>query len=582
MADEFDPLSVSDVGMTYRNNDSNYFLELLKLVDKPANMVRGAIVETINKGSALDGMMKGLFHKEQYDIEQTYSDEFRKENPNLSYWSSAAANLVADPLTLTGLGLFNRAGKGMDAARKAGATIEPSIKDAVTRDGSILSNYANYIPDFYSGNLPKKVKGGLIWLGHGTKNLIKQNLDTEARALQAEKGINKAMLESSLLSPKGNANYELVARAMYNADILSQQGKKVPQELERVLERTFMTSNTPLSSKETYGQLINRIMKEGGASTKNSFGQDLSKWSEADLNRIGKHLYEGPWTSSRLRGKGKALTPAQDKGLTLLNIKRPQGLGGNHITDLKGGVIAMTDIAEAFGKYGIGQGAKGKRATFNSVKEMEKAFNKIAKEKGWASRDRGEVSFKADKDGIWLQTSQPLGSIREGGANVVIKVKPDGDFLAVMNDEHNFMEKLGGDVLVKNRMISATPPMTGNIRKFKQKAVAKHQTRGHYGDVKKGQQELREYWNENLPDQFDLNFGTKYLTDEGAKQLPQTFNKQQGKYVFKDNAGAYTKMLSDVKPSQANVDMLRAYRQGKYGGTGAGLFGATPDMFSED
>ena len=557
MADEFDPLSVSDVGMTYRNNDSNYFLELLKLVDKPANMVRGAIVETINKGNALDGMMKGLFHKEQYDIEQTYSDEFKKENPNLSYWSSAAANFAADPLTLTGLGLFNRAGKGMDAARKAGATIEPSIKDAVTKDGSILTNWGNYIPDYYSPNIKDVAKGGLVWLGQGTKNLIKQNLDTEARALQAEKGINKTMLESSLLSTKGNANYELVARAMYNADILSQQGKKVPEELQRILEKTFMTSNTPLSSKETYGQLINRIMQEGGVSTKNGFGEELTKWSQADLDRIGNHLYDGPWKSGRLTGKK---TPAEDKGMTLLNIKRPQGLGGMHYNDLMNKVKLMSDIGEAFGKYGISQGSKTKRATFNNVKELAKGLKKQGI----------KVSDKAiDKDGIWLQTGQPLSAIREGGANVMVKIKPDGDFLAVMNDEHNFLEGVG-DLMLKNRMISATPPMTGNIRKLKQKSVAKHQTRGHYGDVKKGQQDLKDYWNETLGGSFDLKFSDKYLTDEGVRQLG---NK---------NAGVYTRMLSDVKPSQANVDMLRAYRQGKYGGTGAGLFGATPDMFSED
>ena len=539
-----------------------WFTDALTNLDRPSNALQGLAVE------GLSGATKGWNQERNYDFEELMSDEFRTEHPDAAYWGSGVANFVVDPLNLVGAGLFTKGAKGIEAARKAGATIDPKATDVFKRDGDWLSSFPNYIPDFYGPSLKtkewtkktedllsgkKKVfpgapaivaqnkellnpivesvgkgYGGLRWLGHGFKNMAKQGLNTERRALQAEKGINQSLMDGSLLAGKSSDNPELVARAMYNADILSQQGKQVPQELQEILQRTFLTSNTPLKAN-TYETLVNSLSR----SADNLAEGPIEKmgWSQSDLQRMGKHLYEGPHTSSRLRGKGKKLSPNEDKGMTLLNIKRQQGSGGNHYSDLTNRAAIMSEMADAMGKYGIQAGKQ--KGSFESVAAMAEAFKKS----GIKVADNA-----VDKDGIWIQRTYSGSSIREGGYNLAVKVKPDGDFLAMMSDEHNFFENLGGDLLLKNRMISATIPMTGNLKIAKSKKVFGVKSKQI---EQKWLDEIEQVGKVKAPNYLDANT-LKTVTNKGGKAEAA--------------AARHLKGITNARALTQNVDLLDARR----------------------
>ena len=94
---------------------------------------------------------------------------------------------------------------------------------------------------------------------------------------------------------------------------------------------------------------------------------------------------------------------------------------------------------------------------------------------------------KANKNGIWLTGSKKGRAYTEGGINFVVNVKPNGNVIMVMSDEHNFFEGIAekGDKLVRkatmgkkqtganlvaqmdkaipNRLVAVTPPMQANI-----------------------------------------------------------------------------------------------------------------------
>jgi hypothetical protein len=74
----------------------------------------------------------------------------------------------------------------------------------------------------------------------------------------------------------------------------------------------------------------------------------------------------------------------------------------------------------------------------------------------------------SDNTGVWLSTGKAGSAIVEGGINGLVKVKPDGEFFAVMSDKHDFLENVPGlgkaaETLLPENLVAVTPPMYGNI-----------------------------------------------------------------------------------------------------------------------
>ena len=107
---------------------------ILNVLDAPSNAVQGLLT------GGLDDAWRGLTQQQDYDLEELYSDEFRKNNPKTAYISSAVANAVLDPLNLIGVGLLTKGVKGAKAGIEAGANVAKGAKK-----GSFISSVPNFV-----------------------------------------------------------------------------------------------------------------------------------------------------------------------------------------------------------------------------------------------------------------------------------------------------------------------------------------------------------------------------------------------------------------------------------------------------
>jgi len=115
-----------------------FFDSLFSGLDKPSNALQGLFIE------GLEGAQKGWNQERNYDYEELYTDEFRKNNPNFSYYSSGALNFLVDPLNVVGLGLFNK-------ADKVGKLVSPvgGANAANQSKGMFTTINPNYITGYY-------------------------------------------------------------------------------------------------------------------------------------------------------------------------------------------------------------------------------------------------------------------------------------------------------------------------------------------------------------------------------------------------------------------------------------------------
>ena len=140
----------------------------LSVLDAPSNALQGLAV------GGPEGMWRGLTQQENYDFEQLLSDEFRKENPELSYWGSGVANFIVDPLNLIGTGLLSKAfTKGAKTAKGA-----MSPMGTIT-DRALLAEMPNRLETlghtFYQGGIPGQVlETGLGAVKGGLKSLNRE------------------------------------------------------------------------------------------------------------------------------------------------------------------------------------------------------------------------------------------------------------------------------------------------------------------------------------------------------------------------------------------------------------------------
>ena len=158
---------------------------ILNVIDAPSNALQGLAVE------GWEGAKKGLLQERNYDFEETFSDEFRKENPNASYWLSGAMNVVADPLNFIPLGMLT---KGVKGARTASGKISPV---GYGLDKGLLSEMPNRLESFgmhyYQGGPLNKglqaVVGGVKGVtGAAARELSPFNL--KAQKLYRDTGIS--------------------------------------------------------------------------------------------------------------------------------------------------------------------------------------------------------------------------------------------------------------------------------------------------------------------------------------------------------------------------------------------------------
>jgi|SaaInlLV_10m_DNA_3_1039740.scaffolds.fasta_scaffold01016_4 hypothetical protein len=328
--------------------------------------------------------------------------------------------------------------------------------------GSVVSGVPNYIPGYYgpteaakeagtSAILQEKIGGFAGVVGEGIKNAAKMQMPYN-RAVYRDTGVNRPLMQSPKQTPANRTmQEEVTARALANRHISEQSGRKGPNVLDEVLERSAYTDYIPME-KGFYG-VANKF-------NKGTAKQKITKDESAKLEDYMARVWNTKTLMDRFKGK-----PGEKLGFKRNNkfvLKRPQGtISGNHWNDMVNRSVFSNVARDVFGK---------KMKDPKSVDELADRLKKVkwteVDKKGVKHKRVGVPGIEKDTDGVWFSFSKAGSAITEGGVNFRVKIKPDGNGFGVMSDEHNFLEVLPGmSTALPNKVLAATPPMHFNIKK---------------------------------------------------------------------------------------------------------------------
>ncbi len=443
---------------------------------------------------------------QDYGSSEGYSNSFLGlKDANMS--DAAVDNALdwgLDPIDLVTLGL----GKGSKLLQKAAGYTDDAKK------GMMAQGASNYVNDYYglgkeappasrieeiaapkaaaaytkfSGNpvpeasqlaLLRKGKGLSQTLAAGVAKGTRDILSPRARATYAETGFTQAtqdiMKKQSdeavemykTTGRVGREQQKAVAQAQY-ARYIGEQSERIGAIHPSLGKLTDEMSNLETALPNQKGTLTELFQKhdatevtgttprysKGGKELKsvNEITRDY-KISEADAKYIEKHV-------NRVQGNPDLVT-----------VKRPEQLyTGKHKFDV------------------LGQKNHGYRAVESAFKDLIRSGKEVNNETlGQAlskiKNKKGQKSFTmepAEGGGYWITNGTNASAITEGGINAVLKVTPDGELLGVMNDKHDWLEKvmgLGTKALKKvgidmdvekaflpKTMVGVSPPMYKNV-----------------------------------------------------------------------------------------------------------------------
>jgi len=390
-------------------------------------------------------------------------------------------DVVADPLNLVGAGVMK---SGLNTARK--------IAGADSLRGNTLSSAPNYIPNFYgpsktaepavfdyvmaersprfetaqqSANMREKIGSGATWAAESIRRGIEQTIDPSARALYREQGINRTtqdVARQALESGNSRDIAKAVAQSQASGTLIPDQAGRVGRvspDTRNIERRSYLTEPVP-ASEGSYTSLIKQNKLQGRYES----GRAVSV-SDKDLQFIDDHVGT-VWKDARG-------TSVKDSPNATIRIKNP-GAGdqvtGQHYFDFsrKSGVVAS--LKPLFKEGNLTE--KQLWDKLSSLSEKNKEFNKNLKRgqtPRWTLSSKSNTFEKAKDNGFWVTGSFVGNAVTEGGVNYLAKVNTNGRVMAVISDEHNFLEKMPvvGDAItgaLPNRSISVTPPMHFDLR----------------------------------------------------------------------------------------------------------------------
>ena len=147
---------------------------MLEGIDRPSNALQGLFVD------GTEGLKRGWNQEEDYDFEQMHDRELAKKGyyerdnlDRLKYVGFGAANLLADPFNVTGLGLFSKGAKGLNTSRQ----LSSRLKDKKAQlDAGVISKaeYELAAKDIeFLRKHPQLLKENGTWY-HGTSTPIEE------------------------------------------------------------------------------------------------------------------------------------------------------------------------------------------------------------------------------------------------------------------------------------------------------------------------------------------------------------------------------------------------------------------------
>lgn len=288
-------------------------------------------------------------------------------------------------------------------------------------------------------------KWGMQGLARAQDNL----LSPEARALYRDTGINRsfkddarALLQDTdaMSGSSRRPETKAVAQGQFNYLVGEQAGRQGArgEALEEIRRRSYLTEAVPFE-QGSYSDLV--MSKKLSGTVEDAKGQSRKLTPrKADLDFIEEHM-GNVW-----RGRGDE--KLKDAATPKLVIKTPTGkYTGNHKFDFqqKSGVFPL--MRKIFGD--------------NKNPTKEEFYELLQKHAG----DKVKIHPNSgSENGYWVTGSFTGTAVTEGGVNFIAKVQPNGRIMAVVSDEHNFLEKtpVVGKVVeeaLPNRIVAATPPM---------------------------------------------------------------------------------------------------------------------------
>ena len=480
-----------------------FFGTLLENIDRPSNAVQGLAV------GGWDGFKSGWLQEKNYDFEQTWNEDLQKKGwsereglgEKASYVGSTALNLLVDPLNLIGLGLFKKGAKAAGELKGAYTSVNPNIltdyygpmlktQDAMDQ-AEIFAKRAG---------LGKKeieimrkevallgsVGGKTEAVGTGLMNIAKMQLPKN-RALYRETGINRPLFQAGERAQGRHAmnDKEMIGRAIFNKWVTKQAGKTGDTKvLDDVVSRAVYVDEVgDVTRPLTKGFFGHANAKAMGDVSKHltddelldvekyimntwrqkNLGQVLLDTGKKGLNKLGQWGVDYPVVGFKM-SKGKAITYSSDN---LVTVKRPASYkSGDHWNDFNYSVQMNTVASKIFNV--------SDDAIKNVPKTVDELYDNIRKlkyikknPKTGKDVEHSLSQVKKDKDGVWFTFSKPGSAVVEGGVNLRVKMKLNGDGFAVMSDEHNLWEHLIPGSVLPNRLITVSPPMHFNIFRLK-------------------------------------------------------------------------------------------------------------------
>lgn len=305
-------------------------------------------------------------------------------------------------------------------------------------------------------------KWGMQGLARAQDNL----LSPEARALYRDTGINRSFRDDArevlqdaeaMAGTSRRPETKAVAQGQFNYLIGEQAGRQGArgEALEEIRRRSYLTEAVPFE-QGSYSDLIMGRKLSGTVEDAKGKSRKLTP-RKADLDFIEEHM-GNVW-------KGRGDERLKDAATPQIVIKAPTGkYTGNHQFDFrqKSGVFPL--MKKIFGD--------------NKNPTKEEFWELLQKHVNDKVKIHPNSGFE---EGFWVTGSFTGTAVTEGGVNFIAKVQPNGRVMAVVSDEHNFLEKVPvvGAVVeeaLPNRIVAATPPMFFDAKSAATTKAAKAET----------------------------------------------------------------------------------------------------------